>query len=212
MFSNRFRWTEDDQEYKRALDEDLAIARRRMGKDGGLSSVYQERDQMRAHGSTEHGPRDYLSDLDRIALGGGETMGRVAADYTAIAGEIVERCKGVPRVVKQGDVLVPVAYDFRVRPLVDEQTLGHREANAQAAAIDRHARPGTISTTRQCLAMYTHAQQSDVGIGMRFMTKSERALASREWSAQLRAKVKASDNARKQAERMRVLVDVQDIE
>lgn len=213
----RFRWTQDDTLYRQALDEDIAIARRRMGKDGGFGDLYRERDQMRAHGYTECGvqlveqwriERDLLVQPSN-SNAGGESMRGVADDYTALSGDIAKRLAGVPRAVKRGDVIVPVAIDIRARPLVSDEELEGRDHLAHRSATIRRNDPATISTKRQCLAMYTHAQQSD-SIGLHFMTRNERALASSEWSAQLRAKVKASDDRRKYIERTRVLVDIQD--
>jgi hypothetical protein len=69
-----------------------------------------------------------------------------------------------------------------------------------------------IKSTRKTQAeaafdMYVNAQRSDVPGVM--MTMTEKHLASIEWSARLRAKVKASDEETKRKEREQVVCDLQ---
>lgn len=124
---------------------------------------------------------------------------RVGHSYEAVTEELKQRLTGVPRFVRDGERVVPVAYDVEVVPLESEdQSRARDELAAWALTYCKppvHGRPDRAQRValmrNSSFAMYCAAQQSDDGIGTSFMTKNERALASYEWGQRLRELIEA---------------------
>lgn len=168
------------------------------------------RNVMRDVGLTDSHARRPITLAGPLASVGVKTMttsNRVAQSYKALTDEIDKRMSGMPKAVNNGERLVPVTYDVTVTPMVDDEEIHVR--NRQAYVARREALAGRASVAgTAALRVYTHAQQSDDGIGLSFMTPQERDTARIEWGNRLRAKVEASKREDKRKADAVVLVDI----
>jgi hypothetical protein len=132
---------------------------------------------------------------------------RIGDSFDQVAGELKERLTGVPRFVRDGERVVPVAYDVEVVPLESPEQTRARDEMAAWAYV-QHPRTARAALMRSsAFAMYCSAQQSDDGIGTSFMTPNERALASYEWGQRLRDLIEAGKRKAK-AREPSVVVDI----
>lgn len=118
-------------------------------------------------------------------------MTRVAASLSDIARELAERTKGLPRGAYDGDRVVPVSYDVTLVPLETREEYEERDELACSRAELRKATIAAPGVHTTAYRYFVHAQQSDDGVAISFMTPSERSLASLEWGQRLRDLIEA---------------------
>jgi len=125
---------------------------------------------------------------------------RIAESEAALAEELRQRMEGAPHGYRNGDRVVPIKYTLDVEPVVEDHEHQTRDYVA-GQSLNRITRsPRMQQQATGCLHMMTNAMQSDDGVGLSFMTRNERALASEEWGKRLRdlieaGKRKAKDKA-----------------
>jgi hypothetical protein len=144
---------------------------------------------------------------------------RIAASAAELTRELFERMLGAPSAYRDGERVVPITYDLEAHPLEDGEAYDERDALAARARLPAISTPfvyarHTVHSQRvatECFNRLQHAQRSDDGVGVSFMTPNERALASEEWSRRLRNLVKAGER-KEAANEPSVLVELQDID